>query len=378
MDQKEIDLLLEKYRNGYASDDEVARLNRWYRNIAYQDAIYPEAEDQVKDRVHARLMSSIRPARSPRLFRYVATVAAMFAIVLGGYMLVKESPDSSAKLLEAGALIKPGSGKAVLILGNGERIALSDTTEGDLGVQNGTDMIRAVNGQVIYTDQPGVGKEGREPSPFNMLSVPRGGQYRLQLPDGTRVWLNAATTLKYRASFKGLKERLVELDGEAYFEVAKDAAHPFIVKARGQQIRVLGTHFNVSSYADETVAKTTLLEGSVNVEPAASAVQPVVLKPGQQALLFAHRLQVSQADIDQAIAWKNLLFVFDHDDLQSIMKKVSRWYDVEIVYQDDDVKQEVFSGRISKFKHVAELLNKLSLTGAVKFKIEGRRILVMK
>jgi ferric-dicitrate binding protein FerR (iron transport regulator) len=261
-------------------------------------------------------------------------------------------------------------------------------------------------------------------------ATPCGGTYQITLPDGTKVWLNAASSLKFPASFGSLKTRSVELTGEGYFEVAKDKAHPFIVVTEKQEVEVLGTHFNINSYADEASTKTTLLEGSVRVVYALRHPDPthpdpsrhlegsaatrdllnstgkrslpavrddgggrdegkgqydgarqdaITLKPNQQAVLTANnQIKVVKVDPEQAIAWKSGLFIFDAENLESIMKRVSRWYNVEIEYEDPKLKMQVFSGSVSRFEKISSLLSKLENTAPVKFKIEGKKVIVFR
>jgi len=192
---------------------------------------------------------------------------------------------------------------------------------------------------------------------------------------------NAASSLTYPVSFAALKDRRVELNGEAYFEVAKDKKHPFFVHTSNQLIEVFGTHFNVNAYADQLYTKTTLLEGSVGItvsKPSSVNNTQAMLKPGEQSILNNGTIRVSAANTEAAVAWKNALFYFENDDLDDIMKRISRWYDVKIVYRDVLTKHELFSGRVSRAQNVSEVLKMLSLTGAAKFTIEGRDIIVTK
>jgi transmembrane sensor len=196
------------------------------------------------------------------------------------------------------------------------------------------------------------------------------------LPDGTKVWLNAESTLKFPSTFSHLNnDRTVEMIGEAYFEVTKDKAHPFIVKSNGQEVKVLGTHFNVKSYVQDGNIKTTLLEGAVQVST--KDQQQVVLKPGQQALVKGRKIDVQQADTELAVAWKNHKFMFEKESIRNVMAMVERWYDVDVVYQGE-LTEDLFGGSVSRSDDITVVLNTLELTGKVHFKIEGRRILVTK
>jgi ferric-dicitrate binding protein FerR (iron transport regulator) len=208
----------------------------------------------------------------------------------------------------------------------------------------------------------------------NSVSTPRGGKWRINLPDGTAVWLNAASSITYPASFSGSRTRQVELKGEAYFEVAKDKAHPFIVKTDNQEVQVLGTHFNLNSYADEASTKTTLLEGAIKIT---AAGQQKLLKPGEQAILNGKVLKISAADLETAVAWKNDEFVFKGESIKEIMRVLARWYNIDAEYSGP-VTTEEFQGKIGMQKNITEVLQLLELTEAVHFKIEGRKVIVTK
>lgn len=276
--------------------------------------------------------------------------------------------------------IKPGGNQAILTLADGTKIVLDKAAEGTLARQGNTTVIKLDDGRLAYNMQT-VSKIRTTKMTYNTLSTPRGGQYRVTLPDGTIVWLNASTSLRFPIAFTG-NERKVEVKGEAYFEVAKNEAMPFIVTAENSEIKVLGTHFNVSAYADDKVLKTTLLEGSVEfsvVKKAGSENEAgtIKLQPGQQAQLNdANTLTVVEADTKEAIAWKNGYFIFNNEDIESIMQKIMRWYDVKVVYDVND-KNIYFTGNISRAENVSEVLRVLELTETVHFKIEGKTITVL-
>lgn len=368
MDQQSIQQLIEKYRKGKAQGEELNALNDWYRNVAYTDAEYPDSESAVRERMLRRLHGQIAIPRKKLWPKIVAAAAVLLLIITTFYLNRRDVGNDLA------VVIPPGSNQATLILADGRQVALSKMGNAEVLHESGVKISKATDGILLY-DASG-GSHQRERLALNTLRTPRGGQYQLTLPDGTRAWLNAASSVRFPVSFEGSFTRTIEITGEVYFEVAKDRHHPFLVKSQGQEIEVLGTHFNVNAYADERVTTTTLLEGSVKVVTTNAGSE--ILKPGQQSIFSAGRLRVQKADVERAMAWKNALFLFDHDRLEDIMKKVSRWYDVEVIYLDERAKQEQFSGKISRFEQAAEVLKKLSLTGAVKFKIEGRRILVMK
>jgi transmembrane sensor len=297
--------------------------------------------------------------------------------------------------------IAPGGNKAVLTLANGSTIVLDSAQDGTLAQQGTTKIIKLNGGALAYhaaTDSRGqtteqtTGQTGStEQAGYNTIATPRGGQYRIILPDGSKVWLNAASSLRFPAAFTG-SERTVELTGEAYFEIMKNAEKPFHVKVPSggtggdgrdgeggggeyMDVEVLGTSFNVMAYTNEEKSHTTLLEGKVKVKQGALAEN---LSPGRQAIVdqTTHAMVVADGNIDQAVAWKDGLFRFKETDIRELMRQVERWYDVDVVYRTTRSDQD-FTGVVSRNKNVSTLLQMLELTGTVHFKIEGKRIIVL-
>lgn len=262
----------------------------------------------------------------------------------------------------------PGSDKAILTMANGKTIELDNTKEST--VQEGSLQVVNKGGQLNYE---GTSREVA----YHTLSTPRGGQFKLLLPDGTAVWLNAASSITYPTAFTG-NNRTVTITGELYFEVAKDKTKPFIVKANGMEATVLGTHFNINAYDDEPTKQTTLLEGSVKVVNRQSAIGNapfVVLTPGRQAVLTADsRLTTADANIEEVMAWKNGAFQFNRTSLQIVMRQLSRWYDVDIVYEKD-VPNITFEGDMKRNLNLSQVLEGLGKMG-VHFKIEGKKLIV--
>jgi len=266
--------------------------------------------------------------------------------------------------------ILPGSQSATLILADGNKIVLSKTRTGKIAEQNGMSITKTADGKLVYT----ANNLKANTTEFNTLSTVKGQQYQVILPDGSKVWLNAASSLTYPANFANLKDRMVQLSGEAYFEVAKDKSHPFIVKTDKQQVEVLGTHFNINSYEDERATTTTLLEGSVKVF---NGKGESVLLPGQQSTLAKSKIEISKADVNETVAWKNGDFVFNNEEFGSILRQLSRWYNVDIV--DNGQHENLhLSGTISRSKNISTVLKALEVTGEVKFKIEGKTVVVIK
>ncbi|MBD0285841.1 MAG: FecR domain-containing protein [Flavisolibacter sp.] len=266
--------------------------------------------------------------------------------------------------------VPPGGDKAILTLADGSTIMLDEAQNGTLTQQGGTKVMK-LGGKLTYNSPTFGGGKGE--ALYNTLSTPRGGQYQVALPDGSQVWLNAASSIHFPAAFAG-KERRVEITGEAYFEVAKNKDMPFIVSISGAEVQVLGTHFNIMAYKEEEAVKTTLLEGSVKF---VSGNKESLLQPGQQSQLTKEGQVkvVSGVDVHAVIAWKNGHFDFEGADIGSVMRQFSRWYDVEVIYNKK--VDDLFYAEIPRNTTLSDALKALELTGKVQFKIEGRKIIVM-
>jgi transmembrane sensor len=305
---------------------------------------------------------------------YGIAASIVLMTLLGGMLFLYGDPSKVESFFSRNEVkydIKPGTNKAILTLADGTEVVLSDVKDDSLAKSTGSNIIQASGGQLVYENTSKVAGKLM----YNAVETPRGGQYQVILPDGSKVWLNAASKLKYPVAFAGQEKRIVELSGEAYFEVAHNRKQPFIVKTEKQSLEVLGTHFNINSYADEAETKTTLLEGSVKVSNLKSQKE-ILLQPGQESCLRGDLLNAGKADIETNMAWKDGHFIFKNEDLAGIMRKISRWYNVDIVYEGDVVNKH-FVGSMSRFRNVSEVLRKFELTGSVHFKIEEGRITVM-
>lgn len=387
--EKEVSTLIEKYKNGTLTDKEKAFLNTWYMKYAQEKAssFDPEHLDANLDQiwaaveedllVHGFRVERFKAVKKVSMWPRIAAAASVFLVLGTGLYLFKTDPPK-AKTIDQVAVadIKPGSNKAFLTLADGSRISLNDVANGQLASQTGITITKTKNGLLIYTiaDQKSAGSE----SEYNTIETPRGGQYQVNLPDGSKVWLNAQTRLKFPVTFAHRKQRKVELSGEAYFEISKVKADgfgmPFIVASRGQEVEVLGTHFNVSAYVDEDATKTTLLEGSVRVSRLINP-QSAKLSPGQQVTVSPTTLSLKNVDTEQAVAWKNGQFMFNNVPLREVMKEVSRWYNVEVAYKGDFFGV-VIGGSVSKFTNIKEVLDILELAGEVNFDIVGNKVIV--
>jgi transmembrane sensor len=383
MQQEDLKQLLSRYQAGLATDDEKALLESWY--LDHDDNYKPEysAADRIKDAdsVWASLQSPGTGRRSMKLWPSIISIAAVLIMVsVASYFYMHQIDKPEASYTKQVDDIAPGGNKAILTLADGRKISLTDARSGELAEQSGISITKTADGQLIYKiSEPDVNVSG---SQYNTIETPNGGQYQVVLPDGSKVWLNAASSLKYPVSFASVDQRKVELKGEAYFEIAKDEKHPFIVKTDQQQIEVLGTHFNVFAYPEESAVKTTLIEGSVKVNGTRGGTftpeSEVRLRPGQQSIVDLGGIKVVNVDTDEAVAWKSGYFRFDDENLESIMRKISRWYDVDITWTDQAVKNETFAAVTTRFANVSRLLNMLEQTGDVKFEVDGRKISIRK
>lgn len=373
MEEKEFyATLVQRYLNKQLSDPELelfsqlskeGKLDEQLANAWNVETGISEEDEQDYQRVNR-----------PKLLWPRIAVAATILITLsaGLYFYFDTKPESEiVKYALVKQDVEPGGNKATLTLADGSKISLTDADNGQLAEQGGVKISKSANGQLVYS----VVESGQRETGYNTITTPRGGIYQVNLPDGTRVWLNAASSIKFPTTFAHLNQRKVELQGEAYFEVSRNKKQPFIVQSGKQQVEVLGTHFNINSYEDESEVKTTLLEGSVKV----SAGNVILLKPGQQSTVGASqggRVKVSPANIEQAMAWKNGFFHFEKENLHSVLRQLARWYDIEVVYQVKRVDDE-FMGDIPRGVKLSEVLKILEFEGT-HFKIENRKLIVTK
>jgi ferric-dicitrate binding protein FerR (iron transport regulator) len=343
----------------------------------------PVLQQQLENRLQ-HILQHITPQELPKARvvslsrRRVAAAAAIVLLLLGGALYYWFNRPVQTPVIARSAKpaddVAPGGNKAVLTLGNGRRVALDTAVNGEVAIE-GSSAINKQDGQLLYK----AGSGDRVVPVYNTMTTPNGGQYRLRLSDGTMVWLNAASSIHYPTVFSG-RERKVSITGEAYFEVAKNAAMPFIVQVDDrEQVEVLGTHFNINAYDDEPSLNTTLLEGRVSItRPANNGQRPTILSPGQQSQLATgteHFQLSASVDTAQVMAWKNNLFRFDSADLKKVMRQLARWYNVEVVFEKDAPVSEVFFGEMQRSLNLSQVLNGLGGMG-VNFRIEGRKLMV--
>jgi transmembrane sensor len=334
---------------------------------------YPSTINRLKYTVTQKINES--PASlesSPILHLNRYWVAAAILIIIAGIGLIwmTKKNDTAANAITAGPAkteIVPGKDGAILTLADGRTIVLDSAGNGVIATQNGSEIVLS-NGQVVY--KPGTSAD----VVFNTMSTPKGRQFRLVLPDGTKAWLNAASSLRYPTAFSG-KDRKVEVTGEVYFEVARNAKMPFKVKVNEDvEVVVLGTHFNINSYTNEASITTTLLEGSVQIS---NKGQKEILNPGQQAQVnTSEKIKVfSGVNLKKVMAWKDGVFDFEDAKLQEVMRQLERWYDIEVVYEKGVPDME-FVGTLSRELGLEDVLKGLKLS-EVNFRVEGRKLIVM-
>ncbi|MRG45231.1 DUF4974 domain-containing protein [Chitinophaga sp. SYP-B3965] len=361
--------LAQKQLQGTITPEESAELAAWLAHDDGQQLEVPPAMAESRDLHEKRLLGAIEHSigwkRSARIraFRLTTSAAAVLLLIALGWWLTKQPSPAVPSTVVNNNNGSPGGNRAVLTLGNGQRIVLDSAGNGTLFKQGGVQCIKLDSGSLAYNMS-----SGTEEVQIHTLSTPVGGQFRIALADGTSVWLNAASSLRFPSSFTG-KERSVEITGEAYFEVAADKGKPFKVAFNGSVVEVLGTHFNVMAYADEAKSKVTLLEGSVAISNSSGRQ---LLKPGMQAFIGS-TITTGKANTEEAVAWKNGLFIFDNEDIHGIMRKLARWYNVKPIYTTD-MPGLTFSGTVSRYGNVSGVLNMLEMTESVRFNLKGGTI----
>lgn len=398
----DLQTLIEKYVNNTCSKNELKRLadvakegsDELFAALNFQwsnGKVNAEISDEYWDKLFGSMMEkakgvelieqSLTKEVEPRvnrvgsrrivLVKIAVAAAVLLSLSTTIFVLFKRGHQEIAQQTPRKSVnndIAPGGDRAVLTLADGRKIVLDTASNGALVKQGGIKVIK-MGGQLSYSHQ-----SNSSQVLYNTITTPRGGQYQVVLPDGSQVWLNAASSLRFPTAFTG-KDRRVEIQGEAYFEVSRQKDMPFIVSVYGAEVQVLGTHFNVMAYSDEAAVKTTLLEGSVKLVSGSSSV---VLKPQQQSQLTKEgQLKVlNGVDVEDVMAWKNGLFHFENADLAMIMRQLSRWYDVDVSFQNKTDK-DLFVMEMPRNSRLSEVLRVLELIGNVRFKIEGKKIIVL-
>lgn len=379
--KKDLDLkeLLKSYREGSATADEHSLLERWY-NAVPSGIGMRVTEQELQDAKNSMWMglqselgiSQEKKGTIPFYRRWTSVAAVLIILGLGAatFYVFDAKKDASAAAV---ADIAPGKNGAILTLSNGKRILVNDALAGNIASESGVKISKTADGQIVYTVSD---VKGENTNASNTLQTSNGEQTQIRLPDGTIVFLNAASSLKYPTSFASKAKRAVELSGEGYFQVSRDKAHPFVVKTARQEVEVLGTKFNINSYESETVIRTTLIEGSVKVTGADKISK--ILRPNQQAVNSAYGIKVLDVEAQFFIDWKEGFFMFNNENLESIVNRVSRWYNVKVVFADPSLKTEIVTGTISKYENISSVVRILKRSGLAEFQIENNVLRISK
>lgn len=373
--------IVKKYLDGNATEQEKTFLIQYYGHFENDPDITEELSEkeiknlevEINDGIWQRINS--KPAAriiytGRRWFKVAAAIAILLSLSVVYYVWHNSRRQSQPVVIQPLPVsndIAPGGNKATLRLADGRIIVLDSMQDGKLAQEGATQIVKTGDGELAYN----ISGSGEEETFYNTIEIPKGGQYQVTLPDGTKVWLNSASSLRFPAAFTGT-QRNVELTGEAYFEVSQNAAMPFIVTVGNMSVQVLGTHFNINAYSDEPAIKTTLLKGSVKVR---FDNREKVLLPGQQAIASTHSLQVvTDVNEKQVTAWKNGRFYFINRDLRSILRQAARWYDAEIIYENP--LNENYTVMVNRDVPLSRLLRSIEETGGVHFTIEGKKVIV--
>ncbi len=376
MEQELEKIIMKQLASEMLSEDEKAYFEEWYKNPSHQEYFRELLKIRsgviaysVKDRIDCgKAWRKIRPVRKISRIRQVMKYVAIMLLPLcvGLLLFIREQKKEQVVYVEP--TVRPGGKLAVLTLSTGEQIELARSVSAMS--EQGAEISNSMGNELVYKQ---VGDMAPVKEVYNTISVPRGGEYKIVLADGTTVWLNSDSDIRFPVTFSGDK-RQVELQGEAYFEVAKNVEKPFIVKINDYNIRVTGTQFNVRNYSGENVA-TTLVEGSVQLERGKEVQK---MYPGQQALLVNGQLVVKKVDVVDVIGWREGTFSFKEVRLEDIINELARWYDFDVYYQDTDVKNYHFTAWFRRNASIEEVIEVLEKTKKIKMKLDGKTLIVQK
>jgi len=373
-DEKRLSELEAKWLNGTITEEEKKEYASWYNEGQDMPVRIPEAFVPSEEAHRQRILQNINSRRTRegsktlRLYRVAAVAATLILIIAGSYLYYKRDTHTSPAFVQTPAPrpshdVAPGKTRAMLTLSNGKTIVLDPTSHGMVGQDSGVNIS---NTDSVLTYQ---GKSESRSLAYNTLSTAKGEQYSVTLSDGTKVWLNAASELRFPIQFTG-KDRKVEVSGEAYFEVAKNASKPFYVSSGNMNVRVLGTSFDINAYDNEPMVSTTLLDGLVSIN------DRIRLSPNQQSRMEKDGSikVIRDIDVDEAVAWKNGAFSFNNADITTVMRQLERWYDIEVVYAGNK-PADLFYGGISRQSTLMEVL-KILQASKVRFRLEGKKLIV--
>ncbi|GAA3990057.1 FecR family protein [Mucilaginibacter dorajii] len=395
--------VIDRYLAGDCTADEIAEVHQWFSSFDHIPehlvGLPEDEQDLLKEKLLGQIIGekhqikqifnssdSVKPQDleirensqqgETRIFRLWPKIAVAVSMSLIIGVLFYSVRNSHKKAVNQNAEIQqkdisPGGNNAVLTLADGSEIVLNQAKKGLLTKQGNVKISKTSEGKLVYNTSNS-GTEASNAVSFNMVRTPKGGQYEVVLPDGTKVWLNALSYLKFPTAFNG-KTRLVEVSGEAYFEVTKNMVKPFVVKSARAEVTVLGTHFNVNDYADETSSRTTLLEGSVSIK---GRNTKAMLRPGDQAVLNENDVMkiAEHVDTEEAVAWKNGIFEFNGTDITTIMRQVARWYDINVTYTGNP-DHGLYNGTISRNVNLSEMLTMIRYMG-VNYTLDGKNLII--
>lgn len=377
MNEQAAKALIRKYNHGTATPEERQLVESYYFRYLRKQERLPDAERLESDlaAVRANLAGQIQPAKTRRLWPRIAAAASILILSgIGGYLLLHHQKPVPTNQLAKND-VAPGNHQALLKMGYGRTVVLDSSKNGLIARQGNTTINQTAAGQLAYAN--GAPTTDHTAMVYDTLVNPAGAKvYHLKLADGSSFAVNAATTLRFPENFRGKERRIELLSGELYGEVVHHETIPFRVMAGGVLIEDIGTHFNISAYQDEPAKKITLLEGSVKVSVKGSSA---VLKPGQQGNVGdnSSRIHVTHVDTEEATAWINGNFMFDGEDLGQVMRKISRWYAVEVTFENPAEAKKIMGGGITMYTNVSKVLEALGKAGDVHFKINGRKITVL-
>ncbi|MDB5157291.1 MAG: Anti-FecI sigma factor, FecR [Mucilaginibacter sp.] len=374
MQRQDILQLLHKYNTGTCTESEKALVEDWYLQFELKgiDNLADSDREADLDKIWKNLPVHRQKVRRLKISYQVAAAAAILIFVTLGFYFNYYPQIQQQKVIQKIAhMTVPGGNKAILVLNNGKQLVLTGANNGQLATQGSVAVNKTAEGKIIYQSNKTASLTGDVD--YNTMVTPAGGTYCLTLSDGTKVTLDATSSIHYPVTFVG-NERRVEITGQAYFEVAHNKVLPFRVTANGQTVEVLGTHFNINAYADEGATRTTLLEGSVKVS---KGMHTAMLMPGQQSVIVSNTddIAVKNADTETATAWKDGLFRFKRADLQTVMRQFARWYDVDIVY-DGKISEAAITGKVQRSANASRVLEILVKLG-IKFRLDGKKIIIM-
>lgn len=367
--------IIDLYLSGHATAEQKQLLQAYFDIFAQEDDILDSLSERESAALEKQIFHGVKlshAAHNSRKALYKLAYTCIIIIILVNCWFLfypNKKTEIVSPTVKTENLIHPGSNQAVLTLADGSRIMLAD--EENPGEITRHRMLNVKDGHLSYKIK-GVLPQGDAGQ--HLLQIPRGGQYQLLLSDGTKVWLNSASSLSYPVIFDA-PERMVQLTGEAYFEVKTDPDRPFIISTGSQKVEVIGTRFNMNVYPDEPYAATTLIEGSLYVSHAG---QQRILRPGFQALSSSgnSKIRIRKADVSAEIAWKDNYFIFEDEPLESILRRMSRWYDFNLQYENADLGKQRFTGSLSRDKNLIQLLRSFEMTRKVRFRTSGKVLIV--